>query len=367
MVDVPVENSFPSVVGTRLLMETTALVRPGRERGLGRYVRACLDNARSLGCDTSELRVADRSGRTAEFLDLTERSVRAYFRKCDVFHVTHPHVWAVARSPTVVSILDLIPLDVGGYRQTGIKTKFFLGRAAQGRVVLTISEFSASRIADRFQIAPDRIVVAPLFPVQAFEEGRNSPPPEGFPERYVLAVVDMATPDPRKRPDWIEPLARGLKMAGLTLVVAGAGTDKGGAKLGKAIGVGRVSDSRLAQLARYSVCFLYFSAYEGQGLPPLEAMTAGAAVVSTSNTAITEVVGSAGVLIQERAVDWTQAMAEDSNADATRRELVDACVAVDRDESYRLRLRANSVTQASLFSERRFRDGLAYAYGMATC
>jgi glycosyltransferase involved in cell wall biosynthesis len=351
----------------RLLIETTALTRPGQERGLGRYANACLAGAHAMGCEVTELRVRNRSGRTAEFIDLAERSVTALSHKRDIFHVTHPGVWGPSRSPTVVSILDLIPLDLQGYSQTGIKSRFFLSRAAHARVVLTISNFTADRIVQRLKVDPDRVIVAPLFPVAAFHAGSAGPPPLELPDAYVLAVTDMATSDPRKRPGWIAPLARDLKRAGLNMVIAGAGTDKRSAGLGEAVGLGRVSDERLAQLAHHSVCFLYFSAYEGQGLPPLEAMAAGAAVIATANTATTEIVGDAGILVDEGPGSWADALLENTAAEATRGRLVDACVSVSRDESLRTELQARGRKRAALFSEDRFFGSLASAYRRASC
>jgi glycosyltransferase involved in cell wall biosynthesis len=351
----------------RVLIETTALTRPGQERGLGRYARACLAGAGALGYDVTELRLRYRDGRTAEFLDVAERTLSTISHQRDVFHVTHPMVWGPARGPTVASLLDLIPLDLDGYRQSGVKTKFFLSRAARARVVLTISDFTAGRIIQHFGVDPKRIVVAPLFPVATFRAERATIPLPGLPESYVLAVVDMATPDRRKRPGWIAPLASHLKRAGLELVIAGAGTDERLAGLGQARGLGRVSDARLTQLANNAVCFLYFSAYEGQGLPPLEAMAAGAAVVSTANTAITEVVGGAGLLVDEGVGNWNEALLEGKAAEVTRRRLVDACVSIAQDDSLRRELQRRSRARAALFSEERFVNGLASAYRKAIC
>ena len=311
----------------------------------------------------------NRSGRAAELIDLLERSVATLSHKRDIFHVTHPRAWGPSYNPTVASILDLISLDLAGYSQTGVKSRFFLSRAARAQVVLTISNFTAERIIQRFNVNPERVIVAPLFPVAEFHAGSTSPPPHQPSCAYVLAVIDMTTRDPRKRPGWIAPLAQGLKRAGLNLVVAGAGTDKRSAGLGEAKGLGRVSDERLAQLAHHSKCFLYFSAYEGQGLPPLEAMAAGAAVISTANTAITEIVGDAGILVDEGPGSWADALRENEAAVATRKRLIDACVSVSQDESIRVKLQAQGLARAALFSEDRFFSALARAYsmGMSTC
>jgi glycosyltransferase involved in cell wall biosynthesis len=308
----------------------------------------------------------DRSGRSAEFVDLAERSLSSMLHRQDVFHVTHPQAWSPSMTPTVVSILDLIPLDLANYRRTGLKTRFFLSRAAHASVILTISNFTASRIIQHFDVDPSRVVVAPLYPVVAFRTDGDSALPEQMPARYVFAVVDLATPDPRKRSNWIAPLAEELTRAGIQLLVAGAGTDRS-RELGRAKGLGRISDAHLAQIARHSICFLYFSAYEGQGLPPLEAMAAGAAVVATANTALTEIVADAGVLIDERSRDWASALLEDANAEATRKDLAEACVTISRDDSLRADLQARGLEQAGRFSEARFVEGLASSYRMAAC
>jgi len=49
----------------------------------------------------------------------------------------------------------------------------------------------------------------------------------------------------------------------------------------------------------YNACqvFAYPSLYEGFGLPPLEAMSCGAPVITSNLTSIPEVVGEAGLLI----------------------------------------------------------------------
>lgn len=66
---------------------------------------------------------------------------------------------------------------------------------------------------------------------------------------------------------------------------------------------GAVSDSELAALYRGSVALVYPSLYEGFGIPPLEAMRCGTAVVASDTSSIPEVVGDAGILFQPHAVD----------------------------------------------------------------
>jgi glycosyltransferase involved in cell wall biosynthesis len=325
-----------------------------------------LDACTSLGHDVRELRLGRRSGRTAEFRDTIDRSLRARRLQADLFHATHAGAWGSMGLPTVTSILDVIPIDLGShYGRTGMKTKLFLRLAARSDAVLTLSEFSAERIVERLGVEPEAIVVAPLYPTAPFRAAGPATEPDEPARPYALTVMDMSTPDPRKRPDWVGPIAVGLAEAGVDLKVIGAGTEGRDAAMGGAEGLGRVSDEEMARLFSKAACFVYFSAYEGQGLPPLEAMAAGAPVVAVANTAVTEVVGDGGVLIDERDRSWEAGLAESSRSAAVRTDLVEACVELARDEGLRGRTADRGRARAGLFSVDRFRTGVDEAYAIA--
>ena len=61
--------------------------------------------------------------------------------------------------------------------------------------------------------------------------------------------------------------------------------------------LGHVDDEDLPALYRAATVFVYPSDHEGFGLPPLEAMAAGTAVVTLANSSLLEVVGDAGLLL----------------------------------------------------------------------
>lgn len=56
------------------------------------------------------------------------------------------------------------------------------------------------------------------------------------------------------------------------------------------------SDAELARAYRHARAFVYPSKYEGFGIPPLEAMSAGCVVACSNTSSIPEVVGDAGAL-----------------------------------------------------------------------
>lgn len=67
----------------------------------------------------------------------------------------------------------------------------------------------------------------------------------------------------------------------------------------KIIRAGYVDDEDLEVLYSNAEWFVYTSRYEGFGMPPLEAMACGTAVITSNNSSLPEVVGDAGIMI-----DW---------------------------------------------------------------
>ena len=86
--------------------------------------------------------------------------------------------------------------------------------------------------------------------------------------------------------------------------------------------LGYVRDERLPELYRGAAAFVYPSRFEGFGLPIVEAMAAGCPVIAAAGTALPEVVGDAGLLVDADDVGgWTDAMARTLNDDGLRSRL----------------------------------------------
>jgi glycosyltransferase involved in cell wall biosynthesis len=66
---------------------------------------------------------------------------------------------------------------------------------------------------------------------------------------------------------------------------------------------GYATDERLAKIYSQSIALVYPSLYEGFGLPPLEAMSCGTAVLASGVSSIPEVVGDAGMLFDPLSID----------------------------------------------------------------
>ncbi len=90
---------------------------------------------------------------------------------------------------------------------------------------------------------------------------------------------------------------------------------------------GPVSDEEIRAFYRRTEIFLFPSLYEGFGLPLLEAMHSGAAVVAADNSSQPEVVGPAGVLAKTgNARDWAEKVAKLLHSPARIAELRRAAI-----------------------------------------
>lgn len=319
-----------------VLLDSSPLLGPAAGRGLGRYTEALRDALRTFA-DVEEVAFAPAVGRLGELRQLPARAAALRRSRADVVY-TPTAYQATFRpgSPWVCAVPDVIPLDLPEYRRTGLKAQLLHRLAARADAVLTLSDHAAGRIHELLHVPRSRIVVAPLpVPPGVRPAAGGLPAPAGL-ERggYFVGMIDLASPDPRKRANWLVELAPQLT---LPLVVVGAGTEHA---VPGAEGRGRVADAEWSALLGSAAAFVYTSAYEGQGLPPLEAMSCGAPVVAMANTAVVEVVGDAGELVDEgpRAVERLAARCNELAADGARRR----------------RLQEAGLVRAAGFSEARF-------------
>ena len=212
----------------------------------------------------------------------------------------------------------------------------------RGATVHTGSAFVAEEIADEFGLDVDSVVVVPYGtkPLPADEAGADAVAGRALAgsRSYVLAV---GTVEPRKDLPTLVRAFDGIAAARPDLALVIAGADGWGAEaLTAAIAssphrdrirrLGWVDERQRAALLRAAAVYAYPSIYEGFGLPPLEAMSAGTPVVTTTAGSLAEVVGDAAVMIAPGDAD--------ALGDAIGRLLDDAALVDDLRERGRRRV-----------------------------
>lgn len=244
----------------------------------------------------------------------------------------------VQRAPGVVTVHDLQPVDLP---QNFHPAKRAYARATfprslrQAALVVTPSEFVRQRIIDRFGIAPDRVRATPW----GVDSPRSDITVANIQARYGLSprwFVLNAITWPHKNHEMLvrafAPVA--AKHPDVMLVLTGgkAQQERDIAEQinrlglhGRVLRTGRVPRRDVLAIVRGAVALTFPSRYEGFGLPVVEAMSLGTPVLAANATALPEVVGDAGRLLDADDPDaWTDAMLDLLNDDKERRRLAEA-------------------------------------------
>jgi glycosyltransferase involved in cell wall biosynthesis len=168
--------------------------------------------------------------------------------------------------------------------------------------VIAVSEFTARELVELLDVPESKLRVVPSAAGEPF-----GPEGEAVPGDYVLAV---GTLEPRKN---LERLVQAAARVGVELRVAGARGWGGVEARGAGVRwLGHVPDTELARLYRGALCLAYPSLYEGFGLPVLEAMACGTAVVTSAVGATAEVADGAAVLVDPYDVEAIAAGIEEA-------------------------------------------------------
>jgi glycosyltransferase involved in cell wall biosynthesis len=272
-------------------------------------------------------------------------------RSFDLFHGTNFDIplWQIC--PTVLTIHDLSAFlypethEASSVRRARRRLPVMARTATQ---IVTHSESVRQEVAKHLRVSREKIIAIPAASRSIF---RPLPSSQTTSIRKRLGVEDdfllyVGTIEPRKNLIVLLNAYREMMAtAGLhpQLVIAGKKgwlTDGLFGRL-RELGIehrvhftGYLPDDDLCAL--YSSCrvFIYPSIYEGFGLPPLEAMACGAAVIASSTPSIKEVVEDAACLVAPDGVN----------------DLAEAIIMLLKDENERRSLSAAGLKRALQFS-----------------
>jgi glycosyltransferase involved in cell wall biosynthesis len=218
----------------------------------------------------------------------------------------------IAYRNQVVTVHDIGFVDVPQYYAPRFAATYrFIVRALAktARHIVTVSEFSRTRIIDEYRLAADRVTAVPLgvtAPFRRRDVAEIAAVQRPFGLDDVPYLVAFSGADPRKNTAGVLRAwdALGARRGGGKLVLFGRasnaavfGQAEGRAELTDVIRVGGISDDDLAALYAGSNGLVFPSFYEGFGLPIIEAAASGAPVITSRGGAMEEVAPQGALLV----------------------------------------------------------------------
>jgi glycosyltransferase involved in cell wall biosynthesis len=195
----------------------------------------------------------------------------------------------------------------------GLRRRWLTRRAAHAAgVVFTDSQFSRSELESRLQVASSRIVV---IPPGVTHRGRRA---DDRTARDPIVLFVGSLFNRRRLPDLIAAFARAtsdLREARLVLVGADrtwppqdlAAVAASHGVLARTEFRRYATDEELGELYRKASVFAFLSEYEGFGMTPLEALSAGVPPVVLDTVVAREVYGDAAAFVRRGDLDGTAA------------------------------------------------------------
>lgn len=303
---------------TRVLLHAGQLLQPV-PGGIGRYVRALVQGLPDSGIEVVPFAAGsleDSLDGRSPAIDLGFPSGRLRyelwhrFRRptlridADIVHAPSLSIPPAGDRPLIVTIHDVAflrhPEHFTRHGRSFHKRGLDIARR-EAEMIVAPSNFSADEIfkagfeGDRVRIIPHGIDLPGPGDDEEVGKVRRA---LRLPERYVLFV---GTLEPRKGlPLLLDAFASlRTRRTDVSLVVVGptGWGDKPDLKQPGVHALGAIDDQQLDAVYRGASLLAYLSAYEGFGLPPVEAMSRGCPVVTSNAGSLPEVVGDAAMLV----------------------------------------------------------------------
>jgi glycosyltransferase involved in cell wall biosynthesis len=274
----------------------------------------------------------------------------------DLLHSPYFASPLISSIPTVVTIHDVIPLLLPEYKAR-FAVRAYTGlsvlAARRARAIIAVSECSKRDIERTLGLPPERVHVIGNAVDESHQPIRDPRLLSAVRERYGLSdrfilyfggfdvrknVLRLLQAYARIRPLLDEPyqlvLAGRLRHIGHPLypdprpLVRELGLES------HVVFTGQIREQDKAPLYSAAELFVFPSLYEGFGMPVLEAMACGAAVITSNGSALPEVAGDTAVLIDPSSTE----------------QLGDAMLDLLRDPVRRAALGQAAIARAALFS-----------------
>jgi glycosyltransferase involved in cell wall biosynthesis len=306
-----------------------------------RYLRCALDTARMLQNNTHFIVYThDRNHEVYHGWDRVQVGLRAcginawsgrnsaldravHETQADVLFSPLESAPPLCAVPQVIYSLNIAPWEeaAGGAPFKGGPSLKTVKRAcATARALLVPSEYARRKCLDLFEAPLDKSIVAPAGVSPTFEK----PSPTMIEKPYMVLFSDPLSV--KNIPGIRKTLNSKREELPPTLVVAGPGSGSEPEHWGPGVvRIEKIPDNHLAGLYQNSALFIYPALYDGTAMRVLEALRAGACVVTPNSGAVTELAGdapfyynpeSAGSFIQ--AVRWAMEQSQIQNSERIR-------------------------------------------------
>jgi glycosyltransferase involved in cell wall biosynthesis len=264
--------------------------------------------------DWRYLQIEHSSGRGAYWLDQVRYARLLRRERTTLYHSLHGLVPLLAPCPVVITqhdlMFELFPEYLFAIKSRAYRANRWAVRQLAKRVIC-ISEATARDLHELWAIDRARIDVVPHGTefVRVTDSCYEGHPQE---KAYRTVLVSPYNLEPRKNlASLLQAVAQvRIRYPSLRLVLFGraAVTPEREAEFQRMVHElklddviecsGFIEDGDLKRLYLTSDLFVFPSLYEGFGLPVLEAMASGACVIARNASAMAEVVGDAGVLVE---------------------------------------------------------------------
>lgn len=230
-------------------------------------------------------------------------------RNWDLFHAPSYTCPLVNFCPVILSVHDvayLVHHEWYPYQLDRWRLRYYTSSIKVAERIIVPSNFSQQEVLKIFPELKGRVVHIPLGVSSDFypdpEGARSVRERFGLPDRYLLNVGDIHA---RRN---LDVVSRAAETLGIPLVLVGRILRGGEAYESWPLRFSSISLAELRGIYSGARALVYPSLYEGFGLPLLEAMACGTAVVAARRASIPEVCGDAAVLVEPEVEAFVEAI-----------------------------------------------------------
>lgn len=324
------------------------------DSGIGRYIRTLLNHITAMDKDNQycvylnppqyerysfespNVRKVRESAGKYGIMEHLSLPMRAYRDRLDLFHSPHYTLPLLIRTPSVVTVHDLIHLlhppkkpFNWAYHYAKYMIKVAVERA---RAVITVSENTKNDLIERIGARPEKISVIhsgveKIFKPVLREECLGFLQGEGLPQEYILHVGNHK---PHKNILTLIKAFGGIKgRTSCHLLLCGSEeahtrairrTVREEGLEERVRFLGHRDDDQLVKLYSAATALVFPSLYEGFGFPILEAMACGTPVITSDVSSMKEVAGGAALLINPHDLEGLASAISKLTADPSLRK-----------------------------------------------